>query len=260
MKAFSTTISLLLLLSVQASFGQNAKQEFYSLTIYRISNSSQQERIDNFLKSAYLPALHRLGKNQIGVFKPIAKDTAAFGKLVYVLTPFSSLDEFQKITNALDNDAKLKQDGADYVNAAHNNAPYLRIETILMKAFARMPKMETPPLKGARNERIYELRSYEGPTEKLYKSKVKMFNDGDEVGLFKRLNFNAVFYAEVLSGSRMPNLIYMTTFENMASRDEHWKAFVEDPQWKKLLTIEEYKNTVSKADILLLFPTDYSDY
>jgi hypothetical protein len=123
-----------------------------------------------------------------------------------------------------------------------------------------MLKMETPQLKGARKDRIYELRSYEGPTEKLYKSKVKMFNDGDEVGLFKRLGFNAVFYAEVLSGSRMPNLVYMTTFENMASRDEHWKTFGNDPQWKNLLTIEEYKNTVSKADILLLSPTDYSDY
>lgn len=212
------------------------------------------------MKSAYLPALHRLGKNKVGVFKPVAKDTAAFGKIIYVLVPFSSLDEFQKISSALENDSKLKKDGTDYVNAAHDNAPYSRMETILMKAFSKMPKMETPQLSGARSERIYELRSYEGATEKLYKSKVKMFNDGDEVGLFKRLNFNAVFYAEVLSGSHMPNLMYMTSFENMTARDEHWKAFGDDPQWKKLLAIEEYKNTVSKADILLLFPTDYSDY
>ena len=254
------TLFILFFSVAQISFGQKEKSEFYSLTIYRLSNPSQQERVDNFLKSAYLPALHRLGKNKVGVFKQIAKDTAAFGKIIYVLVPYSSLDEFQKINSALDNDSKLKQDGADYVNAAHNNPPYSRMETILMKAFSKMPKMETPQLNGARSERIYELRSYEGATEKLYKSKVKMFNDSDEVGLFKRLNFNAVFYAEVVSGSRMPNLMYMTTFDNMATRDEHWKAFSDDPQWKKLLTIEEYKNTVSKADILLLSSTDYSDY
>lgn len=236
------------------------KAEFYSLTIYKLREKSNEQVIDQYLEKAYLPALHRLGKNKIGVFKPVASDTAAFGKLIYVLIPFNSLDEFQKINTALENDSKLKEDGGAYWTAAHNETPYARMEKILMRAFPKMTKMEAPSLKGPRKDRIYELRSYEGPTERLYKSKVKMFNDGDEVGLFKRLNFNAVFYAEVLSGSRMPNLMYMTTFENRAERDEHWKAFSNDPQWKNLLTIEEYKNTVSKADILLLYPADYSDY
>ncbi len=248
----------LLLFSI---FSANAqKQELYSLTIYKLKDRSKGQVVDQYLEKAYLPALHRLGKKNIGVFKPVASDTAAYGKLVYVLIPFTSLDEFQKVNNSLDNDMQLKKDGAEYWNAAHDNAPYARIEKTLMKAFPKMTKMEPPQLKGNRKDRVYELRSYEGPTERLYKSKVKMFNDGDEVGLFKRRGFNAVFYAEVLAGSRMPNLVYMTTFENMASRDEHWKAFSNDPQWKNLLTIEEYKNTVSKADILLLFPTDYSDY
>lgn len=251
-------VGFILLSLTFTTFAQ--KHEYYSLTVYRLKDKSNEQAVDQFLEKAYLPALHRSGKTNVGVFKPVASDTAAFGKLIYVLVPFNSLDEFQKITTSLENDTKLKQDGADYWNAAYNNAPYARIEKTLMRAFPKMLKMETPQLKGARKDRIYELRSYEGPTEKLYKSKVKMFNDGDEVGLFKRLGFNAVFYAEVLSGSRMPNLVYMTTFENMASRDEHWKAFGNDPQWKNLLTIEEYKNTVSKADILLLSPTDYSDY
>jgi hypothetical protein len=61
-----------------------------------------------------------------------------------------------------------------------------------------------------------------------------MFNEGDEVGLFKRLHFNAVFYAEVVAGSTMPNLMYMTTFENRADRDTHWSTFGKDEYWKKL--------------------------
>jgi hypothetical protein len=76
-----------------------------------------------------------------------------------------------------------------------------------------------------------------------------MFNAGDEIGLFNRLGFNAVFYGEVLSGARMPNLMYMTTFENQASRDAHWKAFVDDPQWKKLSTMPEYQKNVSRIEI-----------
>jgi hypothetical protein len=45
-----------------------------------------------------------------------------------------------------------------------------------------------------------------------------MFNEGGEIELFKRLNFNAVFYASVISGSRMPNLMYMTSYESKADR------------------------------------------
>ncbi len=262
MRHIKTTLLsvLLLLILIQSGFAKSPKLEFYSLIVYRIKDKAQEEKIDQYLKQAYLPALHRAGKNKVGVFKPVASDTVAYGKAIYVLTAFQSLEEFNKITADLTIDPKLLTDGATYLNSKYNEAPYERMETILMRAFANMPMMETPKLTGPKSERIYELRSYEGPTEKLYWSKVKMFNTGDEIGLFKRLQFNAVFYAEVLAGGRMPNLIYMTTFENRASRDQHWKAFVDDAQWKKLITIEEYKNTVSKADIMLLAPTDYSDY
>jgi hypothetical protein len=54
--------------------------------------------------------------------------------------------------------------------------------------------------------------------------------------------------------------MYMTTFENMADRDAHWKSFSDDAFWKKLSAMPEYKNTVSKSDIIFLHPTDYSDY
>jgi hypothetical protein len=246
--------------TVQIAISKAPATEFYSLIIYRIKNKEQETKIDQYLRQAYLPALHRAGKNEVGVFKPIASDTVAFGKVIYVLTPYRSLDEFNNISTDLINDEKLKQDGSAYLNSKFNEAPFERMENVLLRAFVGMPKMESPDLKGPKSDRVYELRSYEAATEKLYRSKVKMFNEGDEIGLFKKLGFNAVFYAEVLAGGRMPNLMYMTAFENRAARDEHWKLFVEDPHWKKLLTMDEYKNTISKMDIMLLYPTDYSDY
>jgi hypothetical protein len=251
------TIAILLFSIVIYAQG---KPDYYALLTYRISSLSQEASVNQYLKDAYLPALHRLGKKNIGVFKPATVDTIAFGKAIYVLIPFTSLADFEKTTIKLENDPQLQKDGAQYLDAKHNQKPYDRIEISLMRAFTGMPNLKTPNLSSARENRIYELRSYEGPTEKLYRSKVKMFNAGDEIGLFNRLGFNAVFYAEVISGNRMPNLVYMTTFENKTARDEHWKAFVADVQWKQLLTIEEYKNTVSKADIWLLTPTAYSDY
>ena len=87
-----------------------------------------------------------------------------------------------------------------------------------------------------------------------------MFNEGDEIGLFKKLNFNAVFYSEVIAGSHMPNLMYMTCFENKADRDAHWKSFVGDPFWKTLLAMPMYQHNVSHIDINFLRPTDYSDF
>jgi hypothetical protein len=122
-----------------------------------------------------------------------------------------------------------------------------------------MPALEAPKLTSPAADRIYELRSYEGHTEKIYRNKVRMFNEGGEVTLFKRLTFNAVFYAEVLAGGRMPNLMYMTSFENQASRDEHWKTFVADPEWKKLSSMPEYQHNVSKINIYLLHPATYSE-
>ena len=86
-----------------------------------------------------------------------------------------------------------------------------------------------------------------------------MFNEGGEIALFKSLDFNALFYAEVISGSTMPNLMYMTTFADMAAHDAHWNAFKNSPEWKKLSALPEYKNTVSKNVTLLLHPTEYSD-
>ncbi|RYE16269.1 MAG: NIPSNAP family containing protein, partial [Sphingobacteriaceae bacterium] len=73
------------------------------------------------------------------------------------------------------------------------------------------------------------------------------------------LSFNAVFYAHVLAGSWMPNLMYMTSFDNKTAHDAHWKAFSDDPEWKKLSGTAEYQKNVNKADIILMHPASYSD-
>src|SRR3569833_1474186 len=98
------------------------------------------------------------------------------------------------------------------MDAANNEQPYSRMETVVLKAFPKWPVATVPRLTANKTDRIYELRSYESPTELLNTNKVKMFIDGGETVLFNRLKFNAVFYAEVLAGSHQPNLMYMTTF------------------------------------------------
>lgn len=234
------------------------KREFYEIKIYHLKNADQESRVEKYLKDAYLPALHRAGIKDVGVFKPVPTDTSA-GKLIYVFTPLSSMDQLLTLPKALDKDAAYLSSGKDYIDAVYKSPPYVRFESIILQAFTRMPVHKKSKVEGPKSSRIYELRSYEGHTEKIYQNKVKMFNQGGEVPLFERLGFNAVFYAEVIAGSHMPNLMYMTTFSDRASRDAHWKSFSEDAEWGKLKTNPEYQNNVSKNTSFFLYPTEYSD-
>ncbi|MGY4383660.1 hypothetical protein ACVWYN_000679 [Pedobacter sp. UYP24] len=260
MKLRFSLLLTVLMLSASGLFA--AAKDLYQIKIYHLKNADQEQMVESYLEKAYLPALHRAGIMKAGVFKNIKAatfDETKDERLIYVWLPFKSADALLKLNDKLEKDKLYQQSGADYINAAYNKAPYERIETILISAFEKSPVFNVSAVSTPKAERVYELRSYEGPTEKLFKSKVKMFNTGDEIGLFKRLSFNAVFYGEVVAGSRMPNLMYLTTFDNMASREKHWSAFFGDSQWKTLSAVEEYKNTVSKSTILFLYPTDYSD-
>lgn len=235
-----------------------AENYYYQLKVYHLKTQRQEDRLDNYLQNAYLPALHRMGIKQAGVFKPIDKDTA--DRRVYVLTPFSTWNQLENSNESLLADRQYLAAGKEYIDAPYNDVPYARLETIVLRAFPKMPMPAVPGLTGNKTDRVYELRSYESPTEKYNINKVRMFNVGDEVALFKRLGFNAVFYAEVLAGSHMPNLMYMTTFNNRADRDAHWNTFSNDTEWKALSARPEYQHNVSKADILFLHPTAYSDF
>jgi hypothetical protein len=235
-----------------------ASRDYYQIQVFRLKGKAQEEKVDNFLKNAYLPALHRAGIQKVGVFKPIESDTTS-GKRVYVWIPFKSLDQFAKIQDVLAKDQAYQTKGSDFLGAPFDNTPFIRKESILLKSFPEAPNYGIPNHKTAPSERIYELRSYEGPTENLFRQKVKMFNEGGEIKIFNSIDFNAIFYAEVISGSTMPNLMYLTTFADMTAHDAHWNAFRDHPDWKKLSALPQYKNTVSKSVKILLHPTDYSD-
>lgn len=250
---------LLIIRCEQKQESQAPKSEFYQLKTYLFATGEQQITTDQFLADAFLPAMKRLGYDRIGVFKntPDEKDSI---RKTFLLIPFQSLEDLASLDDRLNRDSAFLVAGSGYLSATYDQAPYARMESAIMTAFEEWPVMKQPKLNSPMAERIYELRSYESPTETYYRNKVEMFNEGGEVALFEQLNFNAVFYGHVLSGSKMPNLIYMTTFENMEDRNAHWKAFGESPEWKALIGNPKYDNNVSRADIWLLYPTEYSDY
>ena len=250
-----TVILLFTLLQCVCAKGR----DFYQIQVYHLSGKSQEQSVDNYLKLSYIPALHRVGINTVGVFKPIASDTTS-GKQIIVWIPLSSLNQLDKLQHSLAKDELYQTTAGDFLKAPFDQVPFKRKESILLKAFPGAPKFQIPEFATKPSERIYELRSYEGPTEYLFSQKLKMFNKGGEIELFKTLDFNAVFYAEVISGSLMPNLMYMTTFADNSAHDAHWKAFINHPDWKILSSLPEYQHTVSRIIKILLSPTDYSDF
>ena len=237
----------------------HAQKEIYEMKVYKMKTEDQIKATDNYLENAYLPALHRVGIKQIGVFKPISNDTAAIKEII-VIVPYISLDVWHKTSSVLDEDPVYTDRSKAFEDADTSNYPFTRIESTIMEAFPDQMRFIPTSLKMTPGA-VYELRSYESPTEELHRVKVDMFNDGGEITLFRRLDFQSVFYADVISGAHMPNLVYMVVFANMAAHDEHWKAFGNSKEWKTISVDPKYRNNVSVShiDSKLMHRTSYSD-
>ncbi|MEP0712358.1 NIPSNAP family protein [Algoriphagus sp.] len=233
------------------------KRDFYELRTYHIDTPEQEAMLDDYLANAFIPAAHKHGISKVGVFKPIASQQNA-GKAVYLFVPFKSLDDYVALEGKLAKDQTYQTAGAAYINASHTNPPYKRIESSILQAMSGQPKFAESSLTNDKKERVYEMRSYEAATERLYQAKVKMFNSG-EMDIFEKLNCSPIFYGETIAGANMPNLVYMTTHENMEIRDQHWAQFRTDPDWIGMKDLPEYANTVSRNDTKLLYPAAYSD-
>lgn len=240
------------------AFDKKPQQQWYQLTVYHFKNAAQEKLVNDYLQQAYLPAVHAKGIAKVGVFQWLGNDTSA-DKRLYVLLPVASFDALLQLQQSLDANKTYRDAAAAYLKAPYTAPAYERMEQIIIQAFPLAPVLQQPQLTGNAAEHVYELRSYESPSELLHVNKVQMFNQGGEIDIFKRLGFNAVFYGSVKVGSHMPNLLYLTSFNSMAEREAHWKAFNSDPAWKAVSGMPGYQHNVSRADIIFLHQTPYSD-
>jgi hypothetical protein len=237
-----------------AEGGDNAR-EFYQLRCYHLANGPQKKLCDDFLRDALVPALNRLGISPVGVFNlTIGPETPS----VYVLMPCSSLETLALAEFRLADDAEYMKAGAAFLNAPAKEPSFVRIESTLLRAFANLPKLNLPPASKAKSPRVFELRTYESPSDQDHKRKVEMFLS--EGGIFVKAGFDEVFYGDTLIGSRLPNLTYMLGYESVAERDKKWSAFVNSPEWKNLSgqTRFAFEELVSNISNFMLTPTAYS--
>jgi hypothetical protein len=232
--------------------------EVYELRRYQLRRGPAQGIVDNYLKTAALPAWQRAGAGPVGVFTVmIGAESPTF----YVLLVHKSLDAFASLPKRLAADAEYEKAGAAYLSAEATAPAFVRIDASLMRPFDGMPKLELPFGGGdaGRRPRIFELRTYESHSERAAKKKIEMFNRG-EIAIFRRAGLTPVFFGETLAGANMPNLTYMLVYEDMAAHDKQWSAFGGDPEWKKLSTTPGYTDPeiVSNISNTYLRPAAYS--
>lgn len=234
----------------------SAKREFYKLTRYQLRNGPQPKLVNNYLREALVPALNRAGIKPVGVFHGIAGPE---NPAIYVLVPYPSPEAMVSVRKQLAQDQEYQSRAADYLSAPATNPAYIRFESFFLEAFESFPKIEVPPAANENRPRIFELRTYENPSEKANETKVKMFNTA-EIAIFRRTGLRPVFFGNAMVGSRMPHLTYMLTFENMEQREKNWKVFGSDPAWKKLSTTPGYTDPEIITNITNIFlgPAPYS--
>jgi hypothetical protein len=221
--------------------GGSASPEFYELRTYRLRIGPQKKALDDFLSGTALPAWNRAGITPVGVFETILGPDVP---TVHVLLTHKSLDT-------------LTSPG---VRLEPAEPAYVRYESALLRAFENVPRLEVPASKGTDRPRIFELRIYESPGEAAHARKMEMFTRLGELAIFRRTGLVPVFFGQTLVGSRLPNFVYMLTFEDMAAREKAWGAFRVDPDWKKLSATPGYTDAEIMSNItnLLLRPTPYS--
>jgi hypothetical protein len=229
-------------------------REFYELRLYHLRRGPMQKRFDDFFRDTAIPALNRAGIGPVGVFDVM---TGPDSPTKYVLLPAKSADALIAACDLMNADSAVEK--SEFSNVPATDPAYVRVESSLMVAFDGIPKLEVPKQTAEKKPRLFELRTYENHSKKANKKKIEMFNVG-EIALFRRAGMAPVFFGETLVGAKLPNLTYMLVFDDMPAHDANWKAFIGDPEWKKLSTTPGYTDPeiVSNINNVFLRPAPYS--
>jgi hypothetical protein len=241
---------------LKADAAASSNREYYELRKYRLFTGPQMKLTEDYVANALIPALNRLGLTPIGAFNlTIGPETPT----LYVLIPGTNLQTLVTTDLQLVNDAEFMKAAEPFWSAPAAQPAFIRMESSLMVAFEGWPKLTPPPASARQGKRIFQLRTYESPSNQDHVRKVEMFHHG-EFEIFARAGMGQVFYGDTLIGPRLPHLTYMLTFSDLADMDAKWQKFGADPEWVKLRTSQRYafEAIVSNIENLVLTPTAFS--
>ena len=240
--------------SAQAPAG--GAREFYQIRRYNLVNGPQLKLTENYFSNALIPALGRMGMGPVGALKlDFGEQTPAY----YLIVPSPSVDTLVALNLKLAEDQVFLDAAAPFWNAPATAPAFERVEASLLEAFAGWPKLTPPPAAATKGKRMFQLRTYDSPSNGEHIRKVEMFHSG-EFEIFLNAGFHPVFFGDTLIGARMPNLTYMMSFTDIAELEAKWDVFRSDPAWKKLSASPRFAfdPIVSNISDLTLNPLDCS--
>jgi hypothetical protein len=162
---------------------------------------------------------------------------------IWLVLPHDSIDSFLAFESRLAADARYQEAGQTILSAPKADPAFLRCDSHLLLAFESFPKLVAPTDRSEQS--LYELRTYESPSQERAVNKVAMFNSG-EVPIFIKAGMPPVFFGSALAGNDLPHLTYMIHHGTQDPKT-HWSAFGADPDWKQMSTDPRYKDNVSKV-------------
>jgi hypothetical protein len=233
-----------------------AAREFYQLRRYGLQQGPQTKLTESYFSDALIPALTRMGIGPAGALRlDIGPETPAY----YLLIPGSSAEALAELDFRLADDPAFMKAAEPFWNATAAGPAFERVESSLLVAFQGWPKLTPPASAATKGKRIFQLRTYESPSNGDHVRKVEMFHSG-EFEIFLKAGFHPVFFGDTLIGSRMPNLTYMLSFADHAEMEAKWVLFGSDPDWKKLSSSPRFASDqiVTNITNLVLSPLSCS--
>jgi hypothetical protein len=229
--------------------------EYYLLRRYQLS-SAQARGAGDYFSSALIPALNRMKIAPVGVFN-VTIGLASPNP--YILMPCQSLETLAKVDARLMADADYQNAARPFFTAAAAQPSFMRMDSALLQAFPKYPRLTLPEAAVAKKSRIYEIRTYESPNDQDHQLKMEQMQAG-ESDIFKSVGAWTVFFADTLIGTRLPKLTYMLGYDDLAARDKVWTAFAASPAWKALNSQPRYavENLVSNITNEILTPAPNS--
>ncbi|MEQ8574732.1 NIPSNAP family protein [Fulvivirga sp.] len=227
-----------------------AQDQVYELRTYELEYFKPAAVLHNYFEQALIPALNRQGIKNVGAFE---ETSGALPRKIYLLIPYENIMAFQSAGDALLNDTQYQNEAKPYLTAAQETMPYDRISVDLIRSTSGFSELMKP----ADEANLFELRIYDSHNEDALRRKVKMFNDS-EFDIFAEVDMSMVFFGANIAGNKMPCLTYLLAFGDMNERDEEWAKFVNHPEWKRIVDLEEYANAMNEITRVFLKPLSYS--
>jgi hypothetical protein len=228
-----------------------AKKEFVEVRRYTVKDAAKRAQLVEIFDKALVPALNRQGLKPIGVLVPGEKEEK-YALNVVVLIPHKTMDSFLSVNAKLLGDSVYMKAAAPIFETDSKNPVYTDCETFLLRNFETVPVLEAPNLGP---DRVLQWRLYRSFNIERNAAKIRMFDVGGEVPLFRELGLNPIFFGEVVAGRKQPCLLYMIGCASLEKHDETWQTFGSHPKWQAIRGNPEYKDTATEIESFLLKPS-----